>query len=97
MKEKIHTIHFNNRDGENQTLVIKTVTRPDGSTGGCTAKSLLMDRFLEEKCVQQYNRMMDAIESLVLAHACRGIDIESEEYADGVRVAYEACCNSAFS
>jgi hypothetical protein len=97
MNEKLYTIHFSSRNEENKTLIIKTVTRPDGSTGGCTKTSLLMDTLLNEKCVHHYNCMMDAIESMILSHACAGINIEDEKYAEGVRVAYEACCNHAFA
>lgn len=37
-----------------------------------------------------YTAAIDAIESLVLAHACAGIDITSSRYADGVRTAIDA-------
>jgi hypothetical protein len=49
------------------------------------------DGWLDE---QTYNSMMDAIESLVLAHACEGIDVSSEAYVNGLRTAVEACGNN---
>lgn len=33
------------------------------------------------------------LESLVLAHACAGIDIESEKYQEGIRTALDALTN----
>jgi hypothetical protein len=38
--------------------------------------------------------MIDAIESLILAHACAGIDIESPAYIEGIETAVEACSNN---
>jgi hypothetical protein len=38
----------------------------------------------------EYNSAIDAIESLLLAHACSGIDISESAYADGVRTVLEA-------
>jgi hypothetical protein len=37
--------------------------------------------------------MLDAIESLVLAHACAGLDIESPAYLQGLETAVEAVFN----
>jgi hypothetical protein len=34
---------------------------------------------------------MDAIESLVLAHACAGIDVKSLSYVEGIETAVDAC------
>lgn len=36
---------------------------------------------------------MDAIESLVLAHACAGVDVASPDYVEGIETAVEACMN----
>ena len=36
---------------------------------------------------------MDAIEALVLAHACAGVDVASPAYAEGLETAVEACWN----
>ena len=35
----------------------------------------------------------NGIESLILAHACNGIDVSAPAYADGVRTALETCEN----
>jgi len=36
---------------------------------------------------------IDAIESMVLAHACAGVDIESPAYIEGIETAVEAVMN----
>jgi hypothetical protein len=40
-----------------------------------------------------FNAAMDAIESLVLGHACAGIDVTNPRYLEGVRTCLEACAN----
>ena len=42
----------------------------------------------------QFNAAMDAVESMVLAHACAGIDVTEPRYVDGVRTCIEACENN---
>lgn len=37
--------------------------------------------------VEAWNTAMDAIESMVLAHACAGIDIENPRYLQGIETA----------
>jgi hypothetical protein len=36
---------------------------------------------------------MDAVEALVLAHACAGVDVASPAYTEGLETAVEACWN----
>ena len=36
---------------------------------------------------------MDAIESLILAHACAGVDVASPAYIQGIETAIETCWN----
>ena len=36
---------------------------------------------------------MDAIESLILAHACAGVDVASPAYVEGTETAVETCWN----
>ena len=36
----------------------------------------------------------DAIEAIVLAHACAGIDIESPAYIEGIETAIDAICHN---
>lgn len=42
-----------------------------------------------------FEAMADALESLVLAHACAGVQVDSPEYLEGVRTAVEACANNS--
>ncbi len=42
---------------------------------------------------QIYNAMIDAIESMILAHACAGLDVESEPYVRGIETALDAIEN----
>lgn len=41
----------------------------------------------------QYASAIDAVESLILAHACAGIDITSPAYLEGVETTIEAISN----
>jgi hypothetical protein len=40
-----------------------------------------------------YELAVDSLESLILAHACAGIDIASPAYVEGVETAVEALLN----
>jgi len=42
-----------------------------------------------------FEAMADAIESLVLAHACAGVQVDRLEYVEGVQTAIEACANNS--
>ena len=42
----------------------------------------------------QFNAAMDAVESIVLAHACAGIDVTDPRYVEGVRTCIQACANN---
>ena len=37
---------------------------------------------------------MDGVESLVLAHACAGIDVQNPRYAEGIRTCMDACASN---
>ena len=39
------------------------------------------------------NAAIDGLESLILAHACAGVDIESPAYVEGIETAVEAIAN----
>ena len=41
-----------------------------------------------------FNAAMDAVESMVLAHACAGIDVTDPRYVEGVRTCVESCANN---
>jgi hypothetical protein len=40
-----------------------------------------------------YNAAMDGLESLILAHACAGIDVTTPAYVEGIETAVEAIGN----
>jgi hypothetical protein len=40
-----------------------------------------------------YDNAMDGLESLILAHACAGVDVKSPKCIEGVAVALEAMMN----
>ena len=42
----------------------------------------------------EYDAAIDGLESLILAHACAGIDISQTEYVEGIRTAVEAITNN---
>ena len=44
-------------------------------------------------CDFEINGAIDAIESLILAHACAGIDVSSPAYVEGLRSSLEAITN----
>lgn len=48
----------------------------------------------EQAQVAVYNRQLDAIESMILAHAIAGIDVASPAYVEGITTAVEACANN---
>ncbi len=39
----------------------------------------------------QFNTAMHAVESMVLAHACAGIDVTDPRYVEGIRTCVESC------
>jgi len=41
-----------------------------------------------------YNAAMDAIESIILAHVCAGVDVLDPGYIEGIETAVEACGNN---
>lgn len=48
----------------------------------------------DEIAREKYNGALDAIESLILAHACSGIDVTTKAYIDGIKTTLESCCNN---
>lgn len=41
------------------------------------------------------NAVADAVESMVLGHACAGVDVTAPRYVEGIRTCLEACANSS--
>jgi len=42
----------------------------------------------------RFHGMMDALESMILAHACAGIDVTDPDYIEGIEIAVDACGNN---
>jgi hypothetical protein len=43
---------------------------------------------------EEFNAAIDAVESMVLAHACAGIDVTDPRYVEGLRTCIDACANN---
>jgi hypothetical protein len=43
---------------------------------------------------EEFNAMMDGVESMILAHACAGIDVSTRAYIKGIETAVTACGNN---
>ena len=65
-----------------------TVTR-EGKGGTCISE--LHENVSKRN--KQYHAAIDALESLILAHACAGVDIETPAYLEGIETAVEAVVN----
>jgi hypothetical protein len=48
-----------------------------------------------DKDDEGFNAAIDAVESMVLGHACAGIDVTDPRYVEGIRTCVEACANSS--
>ncbi len=42
----------------------------------------------------EYNAAIDGLESLILAHACAGVDVASKKYVEGIETALDAILNN---
>ena len=78
-------------------LGIGIVVKLDGKGGGDITSTLKdTDNTSEDEELSQfqYNLAIDGIESLILAHACAGVDIQTPEYIVGIETAVDACANN---
>ena len=58
--------------------------------GGKTAGSISLPPILE---ADRYDNAIDTLSSLILAHACAGVDVESEAYVKGINTTLDAIAN----
>ena len=74
-----------------------TITlQPDGQGGGTSSSTLHITEADEDFGAEyqaSYNAAIDGLESLVLAHACAGVDVEDPRYVAGIAAALEAISN----
>ena len=55
--------------------------------------SIVSDSRTQNAANRQYNAAIDGLESLILAHACAGVDVESPAYVEGIETAVDAIAN----
>lgn len=72
-------------DGKGGAIVSELHEELDEDVEGGSEEDMAHDR---------HDGAMDGIESLILGHACAGIDIAAPEYVEGIRSAVEACGNN---
>lgn len=68
----------------------------DGEGGGAVQSTLQIterDADFEAEYRQDYNSAVNGLESLVLAHACAGVDVQDPRYGAGIGAALEAISN----
>ena len=86
----------------NKTFVIlnNQVTVTISKINGNITSSLGADRALawldsdEDEGYEEYAAAIDAVESIILSHACAGVDIESAAYQEGINTTLEAIGNN---
>ena len=78
--------------------ILITIT-PDGG-GGSITSDIHEDEVGREHSDEDiseadlFNAAMDGIESMILAHAIAGVDVESPAYLEGIETAVEGCANN---
>ena len=72
------------------TLTLVRENGVDKPGSGSIASDLRADGTAANR---QYNAAIDGLESLILAHACVGVDVESPAYIEGIETAVEAIGN----
>ena len=65
----------------------------NGSGGGPISSDLKAPPMGRGPIVSLFNAAMDGIESMILGHACAGVDVQSPAYLEGIETAVEACGN----
>jgi hypothetical protein len=53
-----------------------------------------IDKNQELQDARIYNSRIDAIESMILAHAIAGVSVDSSAYIEGIQTAINACANN---
>lgn len=72
-------------------MISLSISEPDaaGKCSGCVDWS----DFYTAGHTRDQDDATDAIESLILAHACAGVDVEADAYIEGINTALEAIDN----
>ena len=69
------------------------VTLEEKGSGG-TISSNLHEPHDGSDNIDEYNAACDALESIILGHACAGVDIEDLAYIEGIETAEQAIGNN---
>jgi len=72
--------------GDGKGSIISNLQEYPDSTNNVDANEL--------ESIRDYNERMNGLESLILGHACAGIDIETPAYLEGIESAVEGCANN---
>lgn len=65
--------------------------------GSLTHGAVKRSYSVNDQCIKgdrTFESMMDAVESILLAHACAGIDVINPAYLEGLQTAINACTNA---
>lgn len=73
-----------------QDVTIRLALDASGRRSGNVTSTL----HTSEGDAEEFNAAMDAVESMVLAHACAGIDVTDHRYVEGLRTCIDACANN---
>ena len=68
--------------------------RRSGTLGGVDLRDPAIEELAEGESDSDYNFAISGIEALVLAHACAGVDVESDAYIEGINTAVAAAANN---
>ena len=79
-------------DGDGHFIQVDTCDRAGLVHGKITSNLKVEGRTMDEEDVA-FNAAIDGLESLILAHACAGVDIEGVDYTRGVLDALTAIEN----
>lgn len=72
-------------------LILLTSATPDGRRDGTISTDFFHPNAGDRG---ESDPAIDAIESLILAHACAGVDVEAAAYIEGIEAALDAIANN---
>jgi hypothetical protein len=95
---------FPNKESKNMSKVIRlpisgivvTLGEPDPERQGCSLGGTITSKLKvtaddrDPEDAHAWNAAVDVLESLVLAHACAGLDITTPAYLEGIESALDA-------
>jgi len=68
----------------------------ENSEGSFNDPNNLQESEDERKDIEAYNNAINGIESMILGHACAGLDITSPEYVEGIESAVQGCAGNSY-